>query len=345
MYLQVFGTGGVGRDEGKVDLRLQNGREFHLRLLRRFLQPLQRLPVPTQVYPVLSGELVGDVVYDAAVKIVAAQKRVAAGGPDLKDPLAHVQDGDVKGAAAQIVDGDEFIPLLAQPVGQGGGRRLVDDAQDVQPGDLPGVLRRLPLAIVEIGRDGDDGLGDRLAQVRLRVGLDFGQNHRRNLRRGVLPSVHPDPDVAVGSRGDPVGDDLQGPLDLRVVKFPAHEALDGKDGVLRIDDGLPFGDLSYQSLPRLRVDGDDGREEPLPLRAGDDDGFSPHHHRADGVGGAQVNANNLTHTDSSQITCPLYVCDSGAQAVSLHTGLAACATKRRPGLPGPRGPPAPARGG
>jgi len=65
---------------------------------------------------------------------------VAVGGLDLEDAVADFQDGDVERAAAQVVDGDLLVALLVQAVGEGGGGRLVDDAQDLEAGDLAGVL-------------------------------------------------------------------------------------------------------------------------------------------------------------------------------------------------------------
>jgi hypothetical protein len=60
-------------------------------------------------------ELVGDPVDDPLVKVVAAQEGVAVGRFDLKDALAHVQDRDVKGAAAQVIDGDGLLLFLSRP--------------------------------------------------------------------------------------------------------------------------------------------------------------------------------------------------------------------------------------
>ena len=79
--------------------------------------------------------------------------------------VADFQHADIEGAAAQVEDQDGLVVLLIQPVSQGGGGGLVDDAQHFQPGDLAGVLGGLALAVVEVGRDGDHRLGDRLAQV------------------------------------------------------------------------------------------------------------------------------------------------------------------------------------
>ena len=73
------------------------------------------------------------------------------------------QDGDIESAAAQVVHGDDAFFALVEPVGQGGGRGLVDQAQHFQAGDAAGVFGGLSLRIVEIGRHGDDGFRDRLA--------------------------------------------------------------------------------------------------------------------------------------------------------------------------------------
>ena len=63
----------------------------------------------------------------------------------LEDALAQLQDRDVEGAAAQVVDGDLLVLLLVQAVGQRGRGRLVDDAQHFEAGDLAGVLGGLAL--------------------------------------------------------------------------------------------------------------------------------------------------------------------------------------------------------
>ncbi len=57
--------------------------------------------------------------------------------------------------------------LLVEAVGERRGRRLVDDAQHLEAGDLAGVLGRLALGIVEVGGNGDDGLRDGLAELGL----------------------------------------------------------------------------------------------------------------------------------------------------------------------------------
>ena len=86
----------------------------------------------------------------------------------------------------KIVDRDLLVLLLVQTVSERGRRRFVDDAQDFQAGDAAGIFGGLALRIVEIGRHGDDRLGDFLAQAHFGVGFQLGQNHRRNFRRAEL---------------------------------------------------------------------------------------------------------------------------------------------------------------
>ena len=90
---------------------------------------------------------------------------------DLEDAVADLENGDVEGAATEVEDQDGLLVLLVEAVGQRGRGRLVDDAQHLETGDLAGVLGGLPLAVVEVRRDGDDRLGDLLAQVLLSVAL------------------------------------------------------------------------------------------------------------------------------------------------------------------------------
>ena len=101
--------------------------------------------------------------------------RIAVGADDLENghvPLGalgagHFQDGDVKRAPAQVEDGHFLVFLLAQPVGQCRGGRLVDDAGNLQTGDLAGVLGRLTLRVVEVRGHCDHGLVDFVSQIGL----------------------------------------------------------------------------------------------------------------------------------------------------------------------------------
>ena len=96
--------------------------------------------------------------HDRPVKIVAAEMCVAIGAEDFENPVAECQNRAIERAAAEVVDGDGCPFCAVQAVCEGRGRWLIDDAKHVQPGDSAGVAGGLPLAIVEVGRHGDDGL-------------------------------------------------------------------------------------------------------------------------------------------------------------------------------------------
>ena len=110
------------------------------------------------------------------VEIFAAEERIAVGRFDFEHAVADFQNGNVEGAAAQIVNRHGAGFLLFHAIGQRGRRRFVDDAQDFKPGDFAGVLGRLTLAVVEIGGNGDDRLRDFFAQIGFRgfLHLDAG---------------------------------------------------------------------------------------------------------------------------------------------------------------------------
>src|SRR4030095_394425 len=122
----------VGRDEGQTDGGFNYARQLDLGLFRGFGQPLQGLPILSQINALVAQELFGQPIHDPFVEIISAQVRVARGRFDLKDAVADFQNGNVEGAAAKVEDQDRFVRLLLQAVGQRGGRRLVDDAQYVE---------------------------------------------------------------------------------------------------------------------------------------------------------------------------------------------------------------------
>ena len=215
-------------------------------------------------------ELLEQVVDDALVPVVAAEAVVTGGGADLDGGevvlvLAHLEEGDVEGSAAEVEDQDELVFLaLVQAVGQGGRGGLVDDAQHVQARDLAGLLGGLALGVVEVRRNGDDGVGDLFTEVGLGVVLKLHEDTGGDFLRRVLLVVDGD---------GPVG---------------AHVALDGRDGAVDVVDGLALGDLADQHLAGLG-ECNNRRRGAATLGVGDDGGLATFENGDDGVSGSEVN--------------------------------------------------------
>ena len=147
--LQVLRPAGSLGDEGQADLDAIQGGEFAFGLFAGFLEALEGHAIAGQVDAGLLAELLHQPVLDGQVDVLAAEEGVAAGGQHLEDAVIHLHEGEIDGAPAKIIDAqDLFDALLVEPVGQGRGRGLVDDALDVQPGDAcprpwwPGAGRR-----------------------------------------------------------------------------------------------------------------------------------------------------------------------------------------------------------
>ena len=160
----VLGAGGVGGDEREVDVGGLRGGQLDLGLLRSLPEALNRELIAGEVNAGLLLERLDKVVEERGVEILAAQEGIAVRRLDLEHAAGDLEDGHVEGTAAQVVHGHEAL-FLVHPVGERGGGGLVDDAEHVQARNLTGVLGRLPLRVVEVRRDGDDGLGDAVAEV------------------------------------------------------------------------------------------------------------------------------------------------------------------------------------
>ena len=195
----------IGRDEGRL-ISVWVEDQLYLRLLRRFLQPLQRQLVAPEVDAALLFELVGKIVDDSRIEIFAAEEGVAVDRLHLEHAVADLEHRDVERAAAEVIDRDGLL-LLVEAIGERRRCRLVDDAQNLEAGDLAGILGRLPLAVVEIGGNGDHRLGDRLAEIALRRLLHLDQRGPRSARVHVL-AARLDPGVAVVGADDLVGNEL-----------------------------------------------------------------------------------------------------------------------------------------
>ena len=226
-HVQVLGAGGVGGDEGQVDGGAGHAGELDLGLLGSLFNALHGHLVARQVDALLHLEAREDPVHNPLVEVVAAQAVVAGGGQHFLDAVAHLDDGHVEGAAAQVVDHDLLVVVLVHAVREGRGGGLVDNPLHVQAGDLAGVLGGLALGVGEVRGHGDDRAGDRLAQVSLGVGLQLLEDHGGDLLGGVALAV-------------------DGHLVVR-----AHLPLDGGDGALGVGDGLALGHLAHHALAGL----------------------------------------------------------------------------------------------
>ena len=262
---------------GRLMSVVERAGELHLGLLRRLAHALHGHLVLLQVDAGLALELLDDVVHEGVVHVRAAQLGIPAGRHDLEPAfLPHLHDRDVQRSAAQVEHQDlQLLAGLLQPIGQTGRRGLVDDAQDLQPGDLAGVLGGRALVVVEIGGAGDDHLLHRVSQVSFRVLLDLLQDERRDLLGAVLFAE-----------------------DLELVVRP-HLALGRVDRAVRVDGRLTARRLAHQPIALLgeRHEGRErlARGDPGALRRGDDHGPAAFHDGGRGVRGPQVDAYYPSH--------------------------------------------------
>ena len=259
--VQMLGAGGIGGDIGEVNGGGGDAGQLNLGLFRSLLQALHGNLVAAQVDALGLLKLRHHPVHDALVEVVAAQPVVAGGGQDFDDPVTDLQNGDVEGAAAQVIDHDLLIRFLVHAVGQGRRRGLIDDPLDLQAGNLARVLGGLPLGVGEVGRDGDDRLGDGLAQIGLGVCLQLLQDHGGDLLGSVRLAV--DVHLVVG----------------------AHLTLNGNHSPVGVGDGLALCHLAHHPLAVLGKC-HNGRGGAVALRVGDNDGLAALHHGDAGVGGS-----------------------------------------------------------
>src|SRR5690606_39333447 len=95
-------------------------------------------------------------------------------------------NGDIKGSAAQVVDGDYAFRLTVETIGHRRSGRLIEQTQHIEIGQPRSILGGLALGIVEIGRNRDD----RTDQLATQDGLgtltqsaeDFGRDFYRAFR-------------------------------------------------------------------------------------------------------------------------------------------------------------------
>lgn len=118
----------------------------------------------------------------SVVEVLTSQVSVTSGSLHFEDTLLNGQERNIKGSSPEIEDEDVALAgdLLVKTVGDGSSGGLVDDTKDVQSGDGSGVLGGLTLRVVEVGGDGDDGVGNGSTEVRLSGLLHLEQDHGRD---------------------------------------------------------------------------------------------------------------------------------------------------------------------
>ncbi len=221
LAVEVVDEGGRGA-AGELDLRGEGA----------VVEVLVALEIEQRVFAVDLVEFVGDPVDDDIVPILAAEAVVAVAGDHADVVILDAHDRDVEGAAAEIEDEDRLVGIeLVEAVGERGGGRLVDDLEDVEAGELPGVEGGGALGVVEIGRNGDDGVGDLRAEVFLGVVLELLDDDRGELLGGI--------DVLVE-------------LAVKLALALAHLALDEIDDFFRLGDGVLLGVGADDGVVRRR---------------------------------------------------------------------------------------------
>src|SRR6185503_20306360 len=104
--VEVLGSRRVGRYEWEVELRLIGSRQLTLGSLGGLLETLESEAIGVEID---AGLLLGRFdhpVDDTLVEVFAAQERIAAGRQHFEYAIAHLHDGDIERASAEIVDRD-----------------------------------------------------------------------------------------------------------------------------------------------------------------------------------------------------------------------------------------------
>ena len=256
----------------QVHIRLPAARQGDLRLLRMRAEPLQEFVVILRPGVGRDGNpFLQDQVAEALVPVETAQTAVAVDRDDARrSSAALLDDGDVEGAAAQVVD-QAGVPLLQGADGRQGGRgRLRQQSQAVDPGDAGGAAGGLPFGGPEVRRDRDDGAHPPAAQFRLGQVGQVAQNDPGDPLRAVLL-------VAEGHGG-----------------VLAHLPFDPHDGGIRIHRG--HEGRSRPHLPPFPVEVDDRGRVRAPVLGTDDDRRAVARVMGDhAAGGSQVDTDNDVH--------------------------------------------------
>ena len=230
-----------------------------------------------------------DPIGQRPVVVVAAQGRVAASGQHLKHAHAQAQDGNIKGAAAQVVNGVDAFGRVVQAISNGSGCGLIDQAQDVQAGELRRVFGGLALRVVKISRHGDDRAIHIVVKAVFGAKAQRGQNLGAHFHRAFF--------TGNGAHLDHAGcchQAVRQALGVRNVSQTApHQALNRRDGVTGVAGLLRQRVIANLAALGVEVTHHAGQNHPA-LGVGQAFGNTVAHSGHQRMRGAQVNANGQT---------------------------------------------------
>ena len=107
--------------------------------------------------------LLDEVVDDTVVEIFTSKMSVTGGGQNLENAVVDREERNIEGSTTEDVDDDSRLAaFLVKAAGDCSSGRFVDDAENLQASDRPGVFGGLGLSVVEVCWDRDDGMGDLL---------------------------------------------------------------------------------------------------------------------------------------------------------------------------------------
>ena len=314
------------RDVVELHLCLHIRREVDLEALGGRAEPLEGLRIGAQVEPMQLEEGVRHSLGDGAVDVVSAEERVPRRRQDFVEVARELEHRAVERPASVVVNGDPLALRAPESVRERRRRRFVQDSQHVEARHAAGHLRRRPLQLVEVGRDGDHRPADLLAQRGLGDLPDSLQDERADLGQRVAFASRDHQAALSGPFAELEGETRTREADLVRVPRPPDEALDARDRVLGVDLAPRLRSLADEDIA-VRVEADDARQEPAPVLVGEDVNAATSHAGDHGVGGPQIDTDYGAH---------------GGYHTPIQDGLGESTTRaERPCSPGPPRDPGP----
>jgi len=291
--VNVLGASSIGSDERKVNLSSRGRRQLNLSLLSSLSDTLNGHTVVLEVNVVLLLELLNKVTDNDDIEILTTKMGITVGRLDLENTLLDLKDGDIEGTTTKIENSNDLVVGLLKTVGKGSSSGLVNDTEDVHANNLTSILGGLSLGVIEVGRDGNNGVLDGLAKVSLSGLLHLVKDETTNLSGRVLLTAGLEPGITVGVLDNLVGDLLDILLDLSILESTTNQTLGGKKSVLGVDNGLTLGSNTDKTLTVLG-ESNNGGGGSSTLSVLDDLGDLAFHDGNGRVGGTQIDTDNGT---------------------------------------------------